>query len=410
MSSPVTGRVLYIDGHSGADHGGGDSMCRTLGIQLARSDNSYEVLQLAHIERLKHYDASSQPDPSVGDAVTQGEHIGFVSAVSGGGCYGQSHHIHMELYSGSDTNRAAQPFTAKWAIAGCAFNEGSAHQGELVPCAHPSTTGPLAIRGKVTEFPLPTGGSGPDSITTGPDGALWFTESDGNRIGRSTTDGQIHEFPLPYNFAEHEAPFSTRAPGDIIVGPDGALWFTEGYAEQIGRITTDGQLHEFPLPSAQQGGGGRLLIGLTVGPEGALWFTERAAGRIGRITMSGQVREFSLPSGASAPDHITLGPDGALWFTESADTSNAIGRITPDGSVREFELPSGYAHPSGIAAGPDGAVWFTEVTGNRIGRITTTGEITEYSLPTANSYPGGITTGPDGALWFIESNSVARLG
>ena len=35
----------------------------------------------------------------------------------------------------------------------------------------------------VTEYPLPAAGL-PEGITTGPDGALWFTESNGNRIGR----------------------------------------------------------------------------------------------------------------------------------------------------------------------------------------------------------------------------------
>jgi len=36
----------------------------------------------------------------------------------------------------------------------------------------------------ITEFPIPTANSQPSSITTGPDGALWFTEGSGNNIGR----------------------------------------------------------------------------------------------------------------------------------------------------------------------------------------------------------------------------------
>jgi virginiamycin B lyase len=31
----------------------------------------------------------------------------------------------------------------------------------------------------------------PQAIVTGPDGALWFTELQGNQIGRITTDGKI---------------------------------------------------------------------------------------------------------------------------------------------------------------------------------------------------------------------------
>jgi len=36
----------------------------------------------------------------------------------------------------------------------------------------------------MTEFLVPTANSGPCGITAGPDGALWFTEELGNKIGR----------------------------------------------------------------------------------------------------------------------------------------------------------------------------------------------------------------------------------
>ena len=34
----------------------------------------------------------------------------------------------------------------------------------------------------------------PDGITTGPDGNLWFTEYNGDRIGRITPPGEVTEF------------------------------------------------------------------------------------------------------------------------------------------------------------------------------------------------------------------------
>jgi streptogramin lyase len=48
-----------------------------------------------------------------------------------------------------------------------------------------------------TEFSLSTAGSLPNGITMGPDGALWFTETGANKIGRVTTAGVISEFPIP---------------------------------------------------------------------------------------------------------------------------------------------------------------------------------------------------------------------
>src|SRR5215467_5689961 len=47
------------------------------------------------------------------------------------------------------------------------------------------------------EFLIPTIFSRPVAITKGPDGNLWFTESDGNNIGLITKAGVITEFPVP---------------------------------------------------------------------------------------------------------------------------------------------------------------------------------------------------------------------
>src|SRR5262249_58446573 len=87
------------------------------------------------------------------------------------------------------------------------------------------------------EFPLPAADSRPNGIVPGPDGNLWFTEIDGNRIGRITPGGDITEFPLPTN-----AQGQSSQPVAILVGPDRALWFTMSNASRIGRITTAGDL------------------------------------------------------------------------------------------------------------------------------------------------------------------------
>src|SRR5262245_62337625 len=83
----------------------------------------------------------------------------------------------------------------------------------------------------ITEFPIPTAGSGVLYIAPGSDGSLWFTESSVGKIGRITTAGAVTEFPLPS---------AASRPQAIAAEPDGALWFTEGAANKIGRITTAG--------------------------------------------------------------------------------------------------------------------------------------------------------------------------
>jgi streptogramin lyase len=45
----------------------------------------------------------------------------------------------------------------------------------------------------ITEFPIPTPDSGPEGIALGPDGAIWFTENTGNKIGRLPVVPKIYE-------------------------------------------------------------------------------------------------------------------------------------------------------------------------------------------------------------------------
>jgi hypothetical protein len=88
------------------------------------------------------------------------------------------------------------------------------------------------------EFPVPTPNTFPESITTGPDGNLWFAEYGANQIGmiNPTTDA-IAEFAVPTT----NRVTGDSAIGDITSGPDGNLWFTNSTSNEIG---------EFPLSAA----------------------------------------------------------------------------------------------------------------------------------------------------------------
>src|SRR6266567_261833 len=152
-----------------------------------------------------------------------------------------------------------------------------------------------------TEFALPQlsekdCASGPQGITVGPDGALWFTEPELNKIGRITTQGQVSEFALP---------IARMGPAEITAGPDGALWFAQPSS----------------LDPPSNGGG------ITTGPDGALWFTQ-GWGPLGRITTQGHITLFS-PHYTGGPGRIVAGHDGALWMTEVDPHAGLIGRFSP---------------------------------------------------------------------------------
>ena len=70
--------------------------------------------------------------------------------------------------------------------------------------------------------------------------------------------------------------------------------------------------------------------------------------RIGRITMDGAITEFPIPTPGASPINIAVGPDRNVWFTKGG----AVGRVTPDGTMTEFPLPQGVSG-TGLTAGSD---------------------------------------------------------
>jgi virginiamycin B lyase len=262
--------------------------------------------------------------------------------------------------------------------------------------------------GSVLEYPLRTDVH-PSVITTGPDGNLWFTQtSPPAAIVMLTSKGILKQFRLKIDYS---------GPVGITTGPDGNLWFTEFTVDKIGRITPAGVITEFALPAAPAGSPAtpaaqstpRGVTEITVGPDSNLWFTEENANQIGRITPDGTVTEFPLVGVNNYPTSIVSGPDKNLWFTEVG--TGKIGRMTTAGLVTSWLIPTRHSGPSSMTVGPDGNIWFTETNVNQIAKINPkNGKITEVPLPPGDSGPFGITTGPDNALWFVESkaNKIAR--
>lgn len=155
----------------------------------------------------------------------------------------------------------------------------------------------------VIEFPLPTPNSGPNAIVAGPDGNVWFMETNRNTLGRITPAGQITEVPLPV--ASDNA--------SIVFASDGNIWYNT--RTDIVEITPQGVLlHDYAIPSASPGNSiGGVSVKL-IDSDGSIWYTEAyVSDVIGRITPAGQITEFhsGLNEGAA---QLIRGPDGNFWF------------------------------------------------------------------------------------------------
>jgi streptogramin lyase len=245
------------------------------------------------------------------------------------------------------------------------------------------------------EYTVPSANSLQNYIIAGPDGNLWFTEGNTNKIGRVSISGAFTEFSIPT---------ASASPNNMHVGSDGNIWFSEFDANKIGRITMNGNITEYATPTASSN-----PKGLNIGPDGNIWFTEQGISKIGRITPNGQITEFIIPTAGSQPNDIASGPDGNLWFTE--DGGNKIGKMSINGVFTEYNIPTASAFPQAIINGADGNIWFTEGNISKVAKVTLSGSITEYPTPTANAYPFDIKPGPDGNAWFVEysGNNIAEI-
>ena len=214
--------------------------------------------------------------------------------------------------------------------------------------------------------------------------ALFAFAGSAPAAGPQASAAEISEFPLSITHAK---------PGSIAEGPDGAMWFAvstryytvgSSYVEWlIGRITLAGKVSYFNLPPNSAGSG---VGAITAGPDGAMWYLTREA--IGRITTSGQVTEFPHERVWGVFEDVrgmmTAGPDGSLWFLGSTPgmvPTAAMDRITASGEVTEIPFSTNDSYPQAIAWGPDADIWFASSFGSSIGHVSTAGKFTAYPVP-----------------------------
>jgi virginiamycin B lyase len=118
--------------------------------------------------------------------------------------------------------------------------------------------------GAIVEYPIPAIGAAPAGIALGADGDMWFAEPGVGRIGRVTPTGAFTEFSAP-NISEYLH--------GVVRGPDGKIWFGVGSSFEgnaaLGSISTTGEVRSY-APTFVTGPGN-----LTVGPEGDIWFTDQ---------------------------------------------------------------------------------------------------------------------------------------
>ena len=297
---------------------------------------------------------------------------------------------------------------------------------------------PATAPAAITEFTVPTVNSQPAGITVGPDGALWFTEENGHKIGRITTDGAITEYQIP-TVPQLAGRNHRRSGRESVVhrvrrqSTQGRPAHDRGHLHRMGAAARRGARRDHG-----RAGWGDLVHRERRGQDRPHHDRRHPPRRVSRSRVA-SARGHHPGARRAAVVHRIRGQQG--WRGQARCDPGNQEYDVPDRSLRHRCLrrrdvvhharsgqdrqdlpdrhpwdefgPTGRG-PSGIALGPDGALWFAETEADKIGRMTTTGRITEFALPpdpSGPNLPGEIVAGPDGAMWFTESgvNKIGRI-
>lgn len=155
----------------------------------------------------------------------------------------------------------------------------------------------ISLEGTVVEHPLPGGGgfgsfnnTEPYGLAFDSEGDLWFAEQNAGRIGRMTPDGALQTFPIPSASGRHGLEPGAPAPRDLVIGAEGAVWFTDPGDNSIGRVA-GGQVTEFPIPASTD-----VAVGEIVSAGSELWFTEKNCAVLGSVDPAASVSPANAPA------------------------------------------------------------------------------------------------------------------
>jgi virginiamycin B lyase len=239
---------------------------------------------------------------------------------------------------------------------------------------------------------------------------LWITGQNYDALARVTTDGQpsFSFLNMPKGSGPHGIEFDAA----------GLLWVTLEFHGRVVALDKDVEVvHNYDVRLDCSSCPEKINThphGLGIAADGkTVWFTGKATGTVGRITPDGKVQTFALPTVGSVPIYIRSGPDGNMWVTELV--GNKIARVTPIGCVTEFAIPTFNSRPIAIVPGPDGNMWFTEEAGNKVGRVESDGTITEFPCrrrSRTSSSPGWRSTArrTSGCSSTLTKTTLSRSG
>jgi virginiamycin B lyase len=263
-----------------------------------------------------------------------------------------------------------------------------------------------------TEYPLPVKQPISWGLTTTVDRSVWIVDANSSSVLR------FH--PQFGNFSVYKLGPGSY-PMEVVTGPDGAIWFSELYGHRIGRIQPDNGLKmEFATPNNDTG-----PVGISFDLNHTLWiamasFNQSVPNALATLDpANGTFHYYRMPVQIAQPTGIAVDDSGKVWIAEHGPS--LLGRYDPlSGKFMQVATSAkegAYSTlPYWLAKDSTGAIWFNEHYANRIARLDPANlTLTEYDIPSKVPAYGNISNaltiavGPRDNVWFTEL-STSKLG
>jgi virginiamycin B lyase len=153
--------------------------------------------------------------------------------------------------------------------------------------------------------------AGTYGVVVAPNGDIWFTSFvlDGP-IARVTKDGALSKFYPP----------TKGKPQRLVLDKDGNVWFSERQGNKIGRLDPKTETFtEFPLPGPE---GSPYAIGID--GDGMIWTSSHEQDTMDRLDpKTGKVTEYPFPQSEISMREFFNDSKGRMWFASSVN--NKVG-------------------------------------------------------------------------------------
>ena len=243
------------------------------------------------------------------------------------------------------------------------------------------------------------------------------------------SEGQTWEYPLKtlprptgrgtrVIITEYDMPRPVIQPHDVILDPDGMVWYSSFGEQFLGRMDPKtGKVTEFPVPVVKENAP-KGALDLEIDAKGNLWIGmmfQVALARFDRKTET--FRVYPIPpdkqnelAQTAMVSPVNSGVDGKVWAKISS--VNLTFKLDPETGIYEAlqtKDPTGKSlRGYGMPTDKDNNLWLLNFNGAEVGKVDAkTGMLTIYPTPTAGSRPRRGRFDEQGRLWFAEYGANA---